>query len=104
MIEEFYFPRGLGWGYGKCFVCGETTQIMDDMAAFVESKAGERIVAMFRPDQARLDYREYEPNWVQVKICACKRHKESLQLLYDLTREKRIISKDIVIFVLCSAD
>jgi hypothetical protein len=69
MTDEYYSPRGIGTGFGVCFVCGEYHR--KDLAAFVKSKStGERIVNMFRPGVARLDYREYELDWIQVKVCA----------------------------------
>lgn len=55
---EYFQPRGVGY----------------DLAGFVKCKeAGERIVKMFevllrRPVKTWLDYREYEPAWIQVKV------------------------------------
>ena len=71
---------------------------MHNIAAFVASKdAGERIVAMFERG-AWLDYREYEPNWIQVKIGACDKHKQNLELLERLTiEEKGFITADMVV-------
>jgi hypothetical protein len=60
---------GLGTMRARCLLCGEYHR--KDLAAFVKSKStGERIVNMFRPGVARLDYREYELDWIQVKVCA----------------------------------
>ena len=90
-----YSPRGLGLGSACCFVCGKNDRgVQDDMAAFVAGKqGGEEVVEVFRKAgcHAELDYRPYEPDWVQVKVGACKEHKPNLEQLYRLTREKRWI-------------
>ena len=89
MTEENYHPRGLGVNWHPCYICnqGGRTSVQTDMAAFVDNKeAGERIIAMY--DRlglhAVLDYRPTEPNWVQVKVGACKKHTSNLKKLSEL--------------------
>ena len=65
------------------------------MAAFVDSKeAGERIVKMFKTG-AFLDYRDYEPNWIQVKVGACFSQAPNLQALQFFT-QSGTITQDMV--------
>jgi hypothetical protein len=78
-------------------VCGGDEKA--DLAAFVEGKdGGERVVEMFERAGATacLDYREREPNWVQVKIGACQHHLPALERLYDLTRFVRCITPEVI--------
>ena len=85
---EFFRSRGVGMDYTPgCFVCGGGDGMRNNIAAYVKCKAsGERVVAMF--DQgARLDYRKYEPDYVQVKIGACDKHVANLEKLHTLTRD-----------------
>jgi hypothetical protein len=50
---------------------------------FVTSKEdGEAVTALFKTG-ARLDYRDYEPNWIQVKVGSCKEHYPNLERLHD---------------------
>ncbi len=90
---EFFHPRGIGLDDCVCFVCGthdrdgKGNTMLHNIAAFVECKAsGERIVSMFKK-RARLDYREYEPDRVQVKVGACDTHLSNLKKLGELTGE-----------------
>ena len=85
---ELFNSRGIGLDRTPgCFICGGDTRLCNNIAAFVSDKAsGERVVAMFETG-AFLDYREYSPNWVQVKIGACKAHVANLERLSELTRE-----------------
>jgi len=104
---EFFHSRGIGLeGSLYCFVCGVRDRagrpvnsveagngLLNNIAGYVKCKAaGERIVAMFIPHYsgARLDYREYEPDYVQVKIGACNQHLGNLQLLDAATADGRI--------------
>ena len=64
-----------------CFICGGEQGLYSNIAAFVESKAdGEKVVRMFEYG-ARLDFRSREPDWIQVKIGACKKHTINLERL-----------------------
>lgn len=95
---EYFGSRGIGMDYAPgCFVCGGGNSMYNNIAAFVHGKAaGERVVAMFSQG-ARLDYRESEPDRVQVKIGACVEHRTNLERLHTLTHEKEgIITTDIV--------
>jgi hypothetical protein len=76
---EFWSPRGIGY----------------DLSGFVKSKqAGERIVKMFEDVLGRkpgtwLDYREFEPNWIQVKV---QKEDVDLETLEKLTKDDGIIT------------
>ena len=43
---------------------------------------------------AMLDYREHEPDYVQVKVGACDQHLPALQLLHEACREDRRITAE----------
>lgn len=93
---EFFNPRGIGSDNTPgCFVCGGRTGLYSNIAAYVRCKdAGERVVAMFGQG-ARLDYREHEPDYVQVKLGACSDHLSNLRALKKLT-EDGIITPEII--------
>jgi len=87
---EFFSSRGIGLDDCTCFVCGTHDRdglghtMLNNISAFVQCKeAGERIVGMIQRG-ARLDYREHEPDYVQVKIGACDKHLPNLELLNKL--------------------
>jgi len=84
---EFFYSRGVGVdSFPGCFVCGEET-FGSNIAAFVQCKAaGERVVEMF-DGHCRLDYREYSPDRVQVKLGCCKKHLCALEYLAQLVRD-----------------
>lgn len=84
---EFFASRGIGKDWNlPCFVCGVLMELSDNIAAFVRTKeAGERVVEMFG-GRARLDFREYEPDRIQVKVGACAAHASKLQALHTSTR------------------
>jgi hypothetical protein len=70
-----------------------------DMAAFVDSKeSGERVVDMFRKAGlvAKLDFRKFEPNWVQVKVGACEKHEPNLKVLLEETKVRGCIRPAIL--------
>ena len=93
---ESFHSRGVGLDTTPgCFVCGGDKRLRKNIAAFIQCKeAGERIVAMF-PQGARLDYRDFEPDRVQVKIGACDTHLPNLQKLHELTQNGVITSTHI---------
>jgi len=76
----------------RCFVCGklrfengQEMAYMLNISGFVKTKeSGERVVAMFSHG-ARLDYRDFEPTRIQVKIGACDEHRKCLIKLHELT-------------------
>lgn len=82
---DFFNSRGIGY----------------DLAGFVKSKeAGERIIKMTkqllgtRDIKSWLDYREHEPNWIQVKF---QKEEFDLELLDSLVRENNnIITRSIL--------
>lgn len=39
-----------------------------------------------------LDWRDYEPNWIQFKIGACKDHLQNLKKLEELIHDNKMIS------------
>lgn len=100
--------RGIGLdSVPRCFVCGSekrtidnhhANQYMNNIAAFVDTKDdGEKVVSLFQADSAKLDYREYEKNWIQVKIGACDEHKGNLECLHRKTMWYGVIREhDIV--------
>jgi hypothetical protein len=73
-------------GMGKdctpgCFVCGGQQGLHNNISMFVRSREdGEAVTALFKTG-ARLDFRDYEPDWIQVKVGACDSHVENLKLL-----------------------
>lgn len=106
--EIRFIPRGLGNNWIPCFVCGTAAlgdglgegSCNDDMAAFVRSKAdGEAVVRLFEEagcKNVKLDYRDYEPDWIQVKVGACPEHYPSLALLaHNCGYDNRISLKTI---------
>ncbi len=98
---EFFQPRGIGLDQTPgCFVCGGDPGLYRNISAFVQCKdAGERVVAMFNQRGAGLDYREHEPDRVQVKIGACKKHAQNLDQLDKLTSQgdnSGIITEEII--------
>jgi hypothetical protein len=88
-----FAPRGIGSDHTPgCFCCGGEPDLYSNISGFVYGKNdGEKVVAMFEHG-ARLDYRDYEPNWIQVKIGACKDHFLNLEKLYSLTARENVIT------------
>lgn len=89
---EFFYSRGIGMDSTSCFMCpGSRTTMRENIAAFVQCKAaGERVAEMFKNiahGDVRLDYREYEPDRVQVKLGACADHLACLKELDRLVQE-----------------
>lgn len=90
---DLFRSRGIGldWTPG-CFICGGKKRLLNNIAAFVQNKeAGKRVVGMFSQG-AWLDYRDFEPDRVQVKIGACNTHLPNLEKLHELTRDGFITS------------
>lgn len=96
---EFFRSRGIGLESNlTCFVCGNKEGMLNNIAAFVQTKdAGERVVAMFTAVNggARLDYRDYEPDRVQVKVGACDQHQSNLATLDRMCGDGRITPESI---------
>ena len=103
---EFFNSRGIGseWKL-SCFCCGaqdkdpqKSSGLLNNIAAFVQGKAsGERVVKMFdtQGGGAKLDYREREPDRVQVKIGACNEHLPNLKKLDSLVSDNIIVESKI---------
>jgi hypothetical protein len=93
---EFFYSRGIGTDHTPgCFVCGGKDKMHHNIAAFVKCKeAGERVVAMFSKG-ARLDYREHEPDRVQVKIGSCNNHRSNLEKLAAATKDEIITQEKV---------
>lgn len=96
---EFFRIRGIGLEGGlTCYVCGkrgnDSYSCTPNIAAFVQTKeAGERVAAMFNsrvPGGAWVDFREHEPDYVQVKIGACEEHSSCLTVLEAMCSDDRI--------------
>lgn len=90
--------RGIGLDACPCcFACGTklrapgANDYLHNISAFVASKEdGQQIVGWFGLG-ARLDWRESEPGWIQVKVGACSAHKGNLEKLDKLTSKYGII-------------
>lgn len=81
-------PRGIGldWTPG-CMCCGGAHGLHNNVSFFVPSReTGEAIVSLFKFG-AFLDWRESEPNWVQVKVGACDAHCDALRHMADAVRD-----------------
>jgi hypothetical protein len=107
VITYGFSPRGIGNSWQACFICDEEPlgdgggegSCNDDMASFVASMDdGERIVSLFADlgCTALLDYRDYEPNWIQVKLATCRAHWPSLRLLEELCSKEGTINAKII--------
>lgn len=88
--SENFSSRGVGYDGGACcFVTGqELPHGGPNIAGYVGYKSsGERVVAMFgETGGAWLDYREYEPTYIQVKILCHPDQKHCLEKLHELTQ------------------
>lgn len=81
---EYWSPRGIGY----------------DLSGFVKSKpAGERLLKLVKEilntetPETWLDYRKSEPFWIQFKF---SKNEFNLEKLYDLTKETKIVTKEII--------
>lgn len=106
---EFFGSRGIGMDLCPCFVCGTRDRdkqghnYLHNISGFVRCKeAGERVVDMFLYRdrelslEAYLDYRDHEPDRVQVKIGACEEHLPNLEKLDALVRLDGIVTAEKV--------
>lgn len=78
----WWSPRGIGCDSVPCFVTKQSKcDLRSNISGFVRSREdGKHVVEIFG-GYARLDYRDYEPNWIQVKVGVEKEHKEVLDRL-----------------------
>jgi len=85
---DYFRPRQIGKDMvPSCFVCGADRKdtYSHNVAAFVQCKeAGERLVELFK-GRARLDYRDFEPDRIQLKIGTCQDHLPELEELQRRT-------------------
>ena len=106
-----FASRGLGKSWDRCFICAEEPlgdglgegSAHENLAAFVPNRSeGEAIVAIFTELglTARLDFRDFEPNWVQVKLGACRAHQPNLRLLDRLSAVNDEITKETILYCL----
>lgn len=83
---DFFRSRGVGLDeVPSCFVCGadRSGEYSPNISAFVQCKeAGERVVCDLFQGRARLDFREHEPDYLQVKVGTCKEHESYLDELH----------------------
>lgn len=97
-----FHPRGLGSNWLPCFMCGKggKSVCQPDMASFVRNKSeGEAAVVMFKEFSvtADLDYRDYEPEWVQVKLGSCTEHFHKLEKLYrNIHDADNLLSRSLI--------
>lgn len=80
--------RGIGLDVAPgCFICGAALRhegsidYLNNVAAFVGSKEDGEKAVRFIGQGARLDWREHEPTWIQVKVGACDEHITQLEAL-----------------------
>jgi hypothetical protein len=95
---EYFSPRGIGMDrVDHCFVCGrEMKGYGSNIAAFVQCRdAGLRVVELFK-GWAWLDYREREPDYVQVKLGTCEQHLPYLKELRARTSVLGRIDENIL--------
>lgn len=102
---EFFGSRGIGRELlPACYICPldetcpttERHHLLYNISGYVRSKeGGERIVAMFGHG-AKLDYRDFEPWYIQLKVGTCEGHQPGLELLHRLTRENGIITDAMI--------
>lgn len=86
--------RGVGTESGlKCFICGkEGNPYLSNISCFVQTKEeGEEAQKWFQGSY--LDYRDFEPNWIQLKIGACAEHYGELQRLNKFLHANSTVSK-----------
>lgn len=99
---EYFRSRGLGMESSLCcFVCGASSAgYTNNISGFVTSKAGgERVVAMLterHEGAARLDYRDWEPHYIQVKVGACNTHRSNLGALHESCTDGTISGQRIL--------
>jgi hypothetical protein len=100
-VEEeegiFWQPRGIGSDYNLIdLVSGDTHDLVSNISGFALSKEdGERLVSEIFDGRARLDFREHEPNWIQVKV-GCTDEAVLSHLRTLVVGNGNIITKDIV--------
>ena len=101
--QSYHFAsRGIGIAWISCFVCGGKPDMKSNLASFVNSKEDGEIITSWFSHGAVLDFREHEPNWIQVKIGACQGHLEALKKLEEKTLIHKVIREADVVSILDS--
>lgn len=93
-----FTSRGIGQEFGlRCFVTGDDNDgyCMPNISGFVDSKENGEAICAFVPG-SYLDYREHEPNYIQVKIGAHPDQIVKLRRLNDAILELGVIHKTMV--------
>ena len=109
-----FTPRGLGLSWDICFICHEAPlndgqgagSCHENLAAFVDNRDdGLSIVELFSELGCcvHLDFRPIDPDWVQVKLGACRAHQPSLRLLDKLTKDSDTIDRASIEYCLPQA-
>lgn len=91
-----FVSRGIGLESRLlCFVCGSADDShLNNIYGFIQSQQdGQKASHWVR---ARVDFRDYEPNWIQLKIGACDAHLENLRALNTLTRVSDTLTPEMV--------
>jgi hypothetical protein len=80
-----------------CFICGREIKNWGNLSAYVKThESGKRIAEMFNKE-VLIDFKESEPNSVQVKVGTCAEHIYHLILLNKLIKVNGgVINKTIV--------
>lgn len=94
---EYWSPRGVGFDHVPHMVTGADATGRPNISGFVKGKdGGERVVAMFGgPKFARLDFRSFEPNYVQVKVGVDKGQEDVLERLMAACSDALLTRKKI---------
>lgn len=85
-------PRPIGYGSGTSLVTGKSIAEGPDLSMFVNGRADAYRIAdwlaiditddrdrLKRIDRCFIDYRDFEPNWLQVKIVVEEEHRAVLE-------------------------
>jgi hypothetical protein len=109
--------RGIGSNSGwNSLVTGRKVDFGPDMSGFVESRASAyELAEIFHPiiragsggpdyskepydDRCHIDFRGFEPDWLQVKVIVEPEHRAVLERLYSavLGRDKLICRNDVI--------
>lgn len=98
----YFGPRGQGSNWLPCMVCGpdapDAKDLRSDMASFVSSREKGLLAVAWFADAglyAHLDYRDFEPNWVQVKVGACPAHVPLIERLMELVGRECVLDPTI---------
>ena len=97
-------PRGIGKDIVPCcFCCGDTYSdlYMHNIASYVSSREqGDKIAALFKTvtghDCVKVDFRDHEPNYIQVKFGVCQKHQKSLFDLHALMSKLNLVNSDMI--------